>query len=128
MTLMIQLGEWLVSLVIKLIGGRRARSRTVRVQNYDRCLDISHEFGRLLDCVQWKGKLGQDDLFRFKGVIHEARGLFGPEILEYGDEVLAHGRKLWLATTQLEQMPPGERQRSLQVRHAEEGWLLAQYN
>jgi hypothetical protein len=100
----------------------------IRVEHHDRYLAIRDEFVRLLNCVQWNNKLGQDDLLRFKGATHEARSLFGPEIPAYADEVLAHGRKLWVAKTQLNEMPPGdERQRSLEVQHAEEGWLLQQY-
>jgi hypothetical protein len=129
METIIQVGEWLLGLGIRWIGGRHSTNRAIRVENHERYISIYREFGKLFDVVQWHDKISPEDLLRFKVATHGALWLFGPEIKEYAQEVFDHGRKFALTRAQLKEMGMlTEEREKLATAHDDEwAWFYAQY-
>ncbi len=64
------------------------------LDRYDRRLRVYEEVRTILSIIVRDGKASYEDLLKFRTSVFDADFLFGPEIMEYIDEIYKRGVKL----------------------------------
>jgi hypothetical protein len=73
----------------------KTNQRKLVMDRYDRRLRIYEEVRKILSIVMRDAKASTEDLLKFRTSVSEADFLFGPEIMDYIDEIYKRGLKLW---------------------------------
>jgi len=73
----------------------KTNQQRLNLERYDRRLRVYEEVKKILSIIARDAKANTEDLLRFRTSVSEADFLFGPEILQYIDEIYKRGLNLW---------------------------------
>lgn len=111
----------------------RTNRQKLILDRYDRRLHVYEEVRKILSIIVRDAKANTDDLLRFRTSVSEADFLFGPEVMEYIDEIYKRGLKLWMWSTQYSEhlkveKPEGyDHNKVVEGMHNELTWLTEQF-
>lgn len=123
---------WATGIVILLYTVETKRMRTemarqTRSNLYERRLRIFEETRKFLSRVLADGRVVLDPLMQFWAAVAESAFLFGPEILDYLDDIYKRGLQAWRVEAEYRDLPRGD-QRSALVNNESDflGWMIEQ--
>ncbi len=73
----------------------KTNQQRLNLERYDRRLRVYEEVKKILSIIARDAKVSIEDLLTFRTSVSEADFLFGPEILQYIDEIYKRGLNLW---------------------------------
>ena len=73
----------------------KTNQRKLKLEKYERRLHVYEEVKKILSIIVRDAKASTEDLLRFRTSVSEADFLFGPEIIDYIDEIYKRGLNLW---------------------------------
>ena len=102
------------------------------LDRYDRRLRVYEEVMKILSIILRDANASYDDLLKFRTAVSEADFLFGPEVMEYIDQIYKRGVKLhyWNGEYRdaTQQVPAGyDHNKVVNGMHAELDWFVDQF-
>jgi hypothetical protein len=104
----------------------------LNLDRYERRLCVYKEVIKILSIILRDAKANTEDLLKFRTSVSEADFLFGPEIIEYIDEIYKHGLNLWRWNQEYrdytQEQPQGyDHKKVVDEMHKELTWLIEQF-
>jgi hypothetical protein len=124
----------LIAIVATYIAWQQwtTNKRRLNLDRYDRRLRIYEEIIKILSVIMRDAGASMDDLLKFRTSVSEADFLFGPEILEYIDQIYKRGLVLWRCNQEYkdytQEKPEGyDHTKIVEEMHKELTWLVEQF-
>lgn len=73
----------------------KTNQQKLKLEKYDRRLHVYEEVKKILSIIVRDAAASTEDLLRFRTSVSEADFLFGPEVIDYIDEIYKRGLNLW---------------------------------
>ncbi|HEV8327196.1 MAG TPA: hypothetical protein VGQ08_06900 [Nitrospiraceae bacterium] len=110
----------------------RTNQQKLNLDRYDRRLRVYEEVRKILSIITRDAKASTEDLLKFRTSESEADFLFGPEVMEYIDQIYKRGLSLWRWNQEYrdytQAKPPGyDHAKVVDEMHKELEWLTTQF-
>ncbi len=104
----------------------------LNLDRYDRRLRVYEEVRKILSIILRDANASTEDLLKFRTSVSEADFLFGPEVMEYIDQIYKRGLSLrrWNQEYRdhTQEKPPGyDHKKVVEEMHKELEWLTGQF-
>ena len=110
----------------------KINQQKLKLEKYDRRLHVYEEIKKILSIIARDAQAGTEDLLRFRTSVSEADFLFGPEIIDFIDEIYKRGLNLWRCNQKYrdytQTKPEGyDHEKVVDEMHKELTWLSEQF-
>jgi hypothetical protein len=124
-----------IAMIVAYIAWQQWRTNRQKLilDRYDRRLRIYEEVRKILSIIMRDATASAEDLLRFRTSVSEADFLFGPEVMQYIDEIYKRGLNLWRRSTEYkehlrQEKPEGyDHDEVVEEMHKELTWLTEQF-